>query len=218
MITMNQATEKTCYDLMDQCSPARHPTSTTGLLTTCRAHDLVIDLNKAGENGVLTGSQLGQQHAPRSSCCSPIRLNACTLLRQVQHELRERQGSGPSAAARQLASHTMAPRPSGLRPDLSLSRLGQAGRLEQLRLGSSGRCPRQMQVDSPYPAEPTYRDQSRPRRAVPQPSFGKMAAAVTTISRRETQNRRERLSGSRGGTNRAQQLTHFLDAMKRYGA
>jgi hypothetical protein len=28
--------EKTCYDLMDQCSPARHPTSTTGLLTTCR--------------------------------------------------------------------------------------------------------------------------------------------------------------------------------------
>jgi hypothetical protein len=46
----------------------------------------------------------------------------------------------------------------------------------------------------------------------------KMAAAVTTISRRETQNRRERLSGSRGGTNRAQQLTHFLDAMKRYGA
>src|SRR4029450_3824149 len=73
MITMNQATEKACYDLMDQCSPARHPTSTTGLLTTCRAHDLVIDLNKAGENGVLTGSQLGQQHAPRSSCRSPIR-------------------------------------------------------------------------------------------------------------------------------------------------
>src|SRR4029434_1455823 len=73
MITMNQATENTCYDLMDQCSPARHPTSTTGLLTTCRAHDLVIDLNKAGENGVLTGSQLGQQHAPRSSCRSPIR-------------------------------------------------------------------------------------------------------------------------------------------------
>lgn len=35
---------------------------------------------------------------------------------------------------------------------------------------------------------------------------------------RETQNRRERLSGSRGGTNRAQQLTHFLDALKRYGA
>jgi hypothetical protein len=24
---------------------------------------------------VLTGSQLGQQHAPRSSCCSPIREN-----------------------------------------------------------------------------------------------------------------------------------------------
>jgi hypothetical protein len=35
---------------------------------------------------------------------------------------------------------------------------------------------------------------------------------------RDTENRRERLSGSRGGTNRAQQLTHFLDAMKRYGA
>ena len=31
-----RATEKTCYDLMDQCSPARHPTSTTGLLTNRR--------------------------------------------------------------------------------------------------------------------------------------------------------------------------------------
>jgi hypothetical protein len=31
-----RTTEKTCYDLMDQCSPARHPTSTTGPLTDCR--------------------------------------------------------------------------------------------------------------------------------------------------------------------------------------
>jgi hypothetical protein len=27
---------KACHYLMDQCSPARRPTSTPGLLTTCR--------------------------------------------------------------------------------------------------------------------------------------------------------------------------------------
>ena len=75
MINTARAMERTCYDLMDQCSsgttshqyyrPPHHPP----------AHDLVIDLNKAWENRVLTGGRLGQQHARRSGCCSPIREN-----------------------------------------------------------------------------------------------------------------------------------------------
>ena len=36
LINKARTTEKTCYDLMDQCSPARHPTSTTGPLTNRR--------------------------------------------------------------------------------------------------------------------------------------------------------------------------------------
>jgi hypothetical protein len=107
MITMNQATEKTCYDLMDQCSPARHPTSTTGLLTTCRAHDLVIDLNKAGENGVLTGSQLGQQHAPRSSCCSPIRKFATFYMSIVGSKVDHEQAAGAPAKGTFATSRTL---------------------------------------------------------------------------------------------------------------
>ena len=36
VINTVRACEKACHDLMDQCSPARHPTSTLSLLTTRR--------------------------------------------------------------------------------------------------------------------------------------------------------------------------------------
>jgi hypothetical protein len=36
VINKPRTAERTCYDLMDQCSPARHPTSTTSPLTNRR--------------------------------------------------------------------------------------------------------------------------------------------------------------------------------------
>jgi hypothetical protein len=36
LINKARTAERTCCDLMDQCSPARHPTSTTGPLTNRR--------------------------------------------------------------------------------------------------------------------------------------------------------------------------------------
>jgi hypothetical protein len=36
LINKPRTAEKACYDLMDQCSPARHPTSTPGPLTNRR--------------------------------------------------------------------------------------------------------------------------------------------------------------------------------------
>jgi hypothetical protein len=63
LINKPRTAEKTCYDLMDQCSTGttshqhyRPPHQPPG-------HDLVIDLTKARHNGVLTDSRSGQQHA-----------------------------------------------------------------------------------------------------------------------------------------------------------
>jgi hypothetical protein len=67
--------------------------------------------------------------------------------RQAQLELRERQGSGSSAAAVQLASYTMARRPLGAASG-SVPQPPQSGcSLEQLRSGTFSSVPRQMQVD-----------------------------------------------------------------------
>ena len=59
---------------MDQCSPARHPTSTTGPLTKPPGHDLVIGPQTKGPGiyEVLTDSRLGQQHARRPAIAVPL--------------------------------------------------------------------------------------------------------------------------------------------------
>ena len=68
-----RAAEKTCYDLMDQCSTGTTSHQHYQPPHQPPGHDLVIDLNRPGSTAVLTGSRLGQQHASRDSCCSPIR-------------------------------------------------------------------------------------------------------------------------------------------------
>src|SRR5215212_9074435 len=63
---------------MDQCSSARHPTSTTGPLTKPPRHDLVIDLRPTpGIHKVLTDSRLGQQHAGKPAIAVPLGDSVC---------------------------------------------------------------------------------------------------------------------------------------------
>jgi hypothetical protein len=59
---------------MDQCSPARHPTSTTGPLTKPPGHDLVIDLRPRARDLQSAHRQPARTTACRKACCcSPIR-------------------------------------------------------------------------------------------------------------------------------------------------
>jgi hypothetical protein len=62
---------------MDQCSPARHPTSTTGPLTKPPGHDLVIDLRPCARGLQSAHRQPARTTACRKACyCSPIRHKA----------------------------------------------------------------------------------------------------------------------------------------------
>src|SRR6187200_2138749 len=74
LINKPRTAERTCYDLMDQCSPARHPTSTTGPLTKPPGHDLVIDLRPRARGLQSAHRQPARTTACRKACyCSPIR-------------------------------------------------------------------------------------------------------------------------------------------------
>ena len=82
----------------NQCSPARHPTSTTGPLTKPSGHDLVIDLRPRARGLQSAHRQPARTTACRKACyCSPIRyLRTGRAVRRPSRKVGQRKNRIPN--------------------------------------------------------------------------------------------------------------------------
>jgi hypothetical protein len=98
---------------MDQCSPARHPTSTTGPLTRLPGHDLVIDLRPRARENKCSPAAGSDNSMPDGCYYSPIRANAgarcCSARRHTVPGRTEAAGARNPAHLRPLSPSELAP-------------------------------------------------------------------------------------------------------------